>query len=44
MFAGRAAEGTVLLTSFVGGLRNPELLAQSGDTLARFAGETPAPA
>ncbi len=29
MFDGRAPAGTVLLTSFVGGMRNPELMAQS---------------
>ena len=34
MFEGRAAEGTVLLTSFIGGLRNPDLPAQSDAALA----------
>ena len=36
MFEGRAAPGMVLFTSFIGGLRNPALLAESDDTLARF--------
>jgi oxygen-dependent protoporphyrinogen oxidase len=33
MFDGRAPDGTVLLTTFVGGRRNPELLALSDDAL-----------
>jgi len=36
MFEGRAAEGTVVLTSFIGGLRNPDLPAQSDATLAQL--------
>jgi oxygen-dependent protoporphyrinogen oxidase len=39
MFEGRAAEGTVLLTSFIGGLRNPDLPAQSDATLATLLRE-----
>jgi protoporphyrinogen/coproporphyrinogen III oxidase len=36
MFAGRAPEGAVLLTSFVGGRRNPELPAKPDAELARI--------
>ena len=36
MFEGRAPAGTVLLTSFVGGLRNPELTAQSDAGIAQL--------
>ena len=36
MFEGRAPAGTVLLTSFVGGLRNPELPAKSDAEIAQF--------
>jgi oxygen-dependent protoporphyrinogen oxidase len=39
MFEGRAAEGTVLLTSFIGGLRNPDLPAQSDAALAALLRE-----
>jgi oxygen-dependent protoporphyrinogen oxidase len=40
MFEGRAPEGQVLLTTFVGGRRNPELLAHGDVELARIvAGE-----
>ena len=34
MFEGRAPEGTVLLTTFIGGLRNPALPAQPDAELA----------
>ncbi len=34
MFPGRAPEGTVLLTSFIGGRRNPQMLASSDSELA----------
>jgi oxygen-dependent protoporphyrinogen oxidase len=36
MFDGRAPEGTVLLTTFIGGLRNPDLPAQSDATLGEI--------
>lgn len=36
MFEGRAPAGTVLLTSFVGGLRNPDLPAQSDAAIAQL--------
>jgi len=36
MFEGRAPAGTVLLTSFVGGLRDPELPAKSDAEIAQF--------
>ena len=36
MFAGRAPEGAVLLTSFIGGRRNPDLPARPDDDLARM--------
>lgn len=36
MFEGRAPAGTVLLTSFIGGLRNPEFFAQSDAGIAQF--------
>jgi oxygen-dependent protoporphyrinogen oxidase len=39
MFEGRAPAGAVLLTSFVGGRRNPELAAQSDDEIARAVRE-----
>jgi oxygen-dependent protoporphyrinogen oxidase len=39
MFDGRAAEGTVLLTSFIGGLRNPDLPDQSDAMLAHLLQE-----
>jgi protoporphyrinogen/coproporphyrinogen III oxidase len=35
MFDGRAPDGTVLLTTFVGGRRNPEVLALSDDALKK---------
>jgi oxygen-dependent protoporphyrinogen oxidase len=35
MFDGRAPDGTVLLTTFVGGRRNPEMLALSDDALGK---------
>ena len=34
MFENRAPPGTVLLTTFVGGMRNPEVLARSDDEIA----------
>jgi oxygen-dependent protoporphyrinogen oxidase len=36
MFDGRAPEGAVLLTTFIGGLRNPDLPAQSDAALAQI--------
>lgn len=36
MFPGRAPEGSVLLTSFIGGRRNPDLPAKPDDELARM--------
>ncbi len=36
MFAGRAPEDAVLLTSFIGGRRNPDLPARPDDELARL--------
>jgi len=36
MFEGRAPEGTVLLTTFIGGLRNPDLPAQPDATLTQL--------
>jgi len=35
MFEHRASPGTVLLTTFVGGMRNPDLAARSDDEIAR---------
>ncbi len=39
IFPGRAPEGHVLLTAFVGGMRQPELLALSGEALERVVRE-----